>query len=95
MRIRNVEDPKLIGGHKIICLCLACYSALYQLIRAKNENLVKSLEIVMPDPVSGTGQARSGIQNVLNLLDSGFRRNDGKENFSTFYFYFVTLARSP
>jgi hypothetical protein len=39
----------------------------------------------MPDPVSGTGQARSGIQNVLNLLDSGFRRNDGKENFSTFY----------
>jgi hypothetical protein len=39
----------------------------------------------MPDPVSGTGKARSGIQNVLNLLDSGFRRNDGKENFSTFY----------
>ena len=39
----------------------------------------------MPDPVSGTGQARSGIQNALNLLDSGFRRNDGKENFSTFY----------
>jgi hypothetical protein len=49
------------------------------------DNLVKSLEIVMPDPVSGTGKARSGIQNVLNLLDSGFRRNDGKENFSTFY----------
>jgi len=39
----------------------------------------------MPDPVSGTGQARSGIQNVLKLLDSGFRRNDGKENLSTFY----------
>jgi hypothetical protein len=39
----------------------------------------------MPDPVSGTGQARSGIQNVLNLLDSGFRRNDGKEIFSIFY----------
>jgi hypothetical protein len=49
------------------------------------DNLVKSLEIVMPDPVSGTGQARSDIQNVLNLLDSGFRRNDGKENLSTFY----------
>jgi len=49
------------------------------------DNLVKSLEIVMPDPVSGTGQARSGIQNVLNLLDSGFRRNDGKGNFLTFY----------
>ena len=48
-------------------------------------NLVKSLEIIMPDPVSGTGQARFGIRNVLNLLDSGFRRNDGKENFSTFY----------
>jgi hypothetical protein len=27
----------------------------------------------MPDPVSGTGQARSGIQ---GLLDAGFRRND-------------------
>ena len=51
----------------------------------KIDNLVKSLEIVMPDPVSGTGQARSGIQNVLNLLDSGLRRNDGEENFSSFY----------
>jgi hypothetical protein len=39
----------------------------------------------MPDPVSDTGQALYGIQNVLDLLDSGFRRNDGKENFSTFY----------
>ena len=53
--------------------------------RTKFDSLVKSLGIVMPDPVSGTGQARSGIQNALNLLDSGFRRNDGKENFSTFY----------
>jgi len=41
-------------------------------------NLVKSIETVMPGLVSGTGQARPGIQNVLNLLDSGFRRNDGK-----------------
>jgi hypothetical protein len=57
------------------------------------DNFVKSLEIVMPDPVSGTGQARSGIQNVLNLLDSGLvvipdsdpGRNDEKENLSTFY----------
>jgi hypothetical protein len=49
------------------------------------DNPVKSLKIVMPDPVSGTGQARSGIQNALKLLDSGFRRNDGKEHFSTFY----------
>jgi hypothetical protein len=47
----------------------------------------------MPDPVPGTGQARSGIQNVLNLLDSSLAvipdpdpgRNDKKENFSTFY----------
>jgi hypothetical protein len=50
-----------------------------------SDNPVKSLEIVMPDPVSGTGQARSGIQNALKLLDSGFRRNDGKGHFPTFY----------
>jgi len=54
------------------------------------DNFVKSLELVMPGPISGTGQARSGIQNVLNLLDSGFRRNDGKENLSTFY-EFITI----
>ena len=41
----------------------------------------------MPDPVSGTGQARSGIQNILKLLDSGFRRNDKKWCFLTFYKY--------
>jgi hypothetical protein len=36
----------------------------------------------VPDQVQDDG---SGIQNSLNLLDSGFRRNDAKENFSTFY----------
>ena len=44
----------------------------------KLNNLVKNLEIVMPGYVSGTGQARYGIRNVLNVLDSGFRRNDGE-----------------
>jgi len=39
----------------------------------------------MPDPVPGTGQARSGIRNILKLLDSGFRRNDKKWCFLTFY----------
>ena len=39
----------------------------------------------MPDPVSGTGQARSGIQNMLKLLDSGFLWNDKKRHFLTFY----------
>jgi len=64
----------------------------------------------MPDPVSVTEQARSGIQNVLHLPDSGLAvipdtdpgRNDGKENFSTFYvtitlnsfFHTTTLERS-
>jgi hypothetical protein len=50
----------------------------------------------MLNPVSGTGQVRSGIQNVLNLLDSGLAvipdlypgRNGGKENSLTFYPFF-------
>jgi len=29
----------------------------------------------------------------LNLLDSGFRRNDGKENFSTFYEFVKVKAQ--
>jgi len=29
--------------------------------------------------------AKAGVQNLLERLDSDFRRNDGKENFSTFY----------
>jgi len=39
----------------------------------------------MPDPVSGTGQAQFGIQNILKVLDSDFRRNDKKRHFLTFY----------
>jgi hypothetical protein len=38
----------------------------------------------MPDPVSGTGQARSGIQEVkkrIKYLDSGFHRNDSEDGF--------------
>ncbi|MEA3417652.1 MAG: hypothetical protein U9R02_16165 [Thermodesulfobacteriota bacterium] len=46
----------------------------------------------MPDPVSGTGQARSGIQNILKLLDSGFRRNDKKWCFPTFY-EFISISK--
>ncbi|MEA3416495.1 MAG: hypothetical protein U9R02_10135 [Thermodesulfobacteriota bacterium] len=49
------------------------------------DELIKSPKNVMPDPVSGTGQARSGIQNILRLLDSGFRLNDEKWCFLTFY----------
>jgi len=39
-----------------------------------------SLEVVTP--------AKAGVQvshNSMKTLDSGFRRNDGKEHFSTFY----------
>ena len=36
----------------------------------------------VPDQVQDDG---SGIQNALNLLDSGFRRNDGKTEELTFY----------
>jgi hypothetical protein len=36
----------------------------------------------VPDQVRDDG---SGIQNPLNLLDSGFRRNDGKAENLTFY----------
>jgi hypothetical protein len=68
----------------------------------------------MPDPVSGTGQARSGIQlyyavgiildsglSALRLVDElkssrsrpkGFRRNDGKEHFPTFYEFINFLS---
>ena len=48
----------------------------------KIDDPVKTLEIVIPDPVSGTGQARSplitgsatGIQNTIKILDSDFLR---------------------
>jgi len=36
----------------------------------------------VPDLVRDDG---SGIQNLLNSLDSGFRQNDKKSQFSTFY----------
>ncbi len=36
----------------------------------------------VPDQVRDDG---SGIQNILNLLDSGFRRNDRKTEKATFY----------
>ena len=36
----------------------------------------------VPDQVRDDG---SGIQNPLNLLDSGFRRNDGNAEGLTFY----------
>jgi len=29
--------------------------------------------------------ANAGVQNILRRLDTGFRRYDGKANFSTFY----------
>ena len=35
----------------------------------------------VPQPVT---PAKAGVHNYLSLLDSGFRRNDGKEHFSTF-----------
>jgi len=37
------------------------------------DEFVKSSESVMPDSIR--------LQNILNLLDSGFRRNNGKEHF--------------
>jgi hypothetical protein len=37
----------------------------------------KFLEAVTP--------AKAGVQNCLFFLDSGFRRNDGKGRFLTFY----------
>jgi hypothetical protein len=36
----------------------------------------------VPDQVRDDG---SGIQNLLNILDSGFRRNDGNTRELTFY----------
>ena len=41
------------------------------------DGLVKSLKSVTP--------AKAGVQNFLILLDSGFRRNDRKAPFLTFY----------
>jgi len=38
-----------------------------------------------PNSTGQAGQARSGIQNVLNLLDSRFRGNDKKGRNLTFY----------
>ena len=35
----------------------------------------------VPQPVT---PAEAGVHNYLSLLDFGFRRNDGKEHFSTF-----------
>ncbi|MEA3417277.1 MAG: hypothetical protein U9R02_14220 [Thermodesulfobacteriota bacterium] len=43
------------------------YSSIEKEQRPKVDELVKSPKNVMPDPVSGTGQARSGIQNILKL----------------------------
>ena len=57
----------------------------------KNPNfdeLVKSQKFVIP--------AEAGIQNYLKLLDSGFHRNDIKEQNITFYetinFYFLIFT---
>jgi len=47
--------------------------------------LVKSPGTVMPDPGSSPGQALIRHPEILILLDSGFRRNDVLERFSTFY----------
>ena len=44
----------------------------------------------VPDQVRDDG---SGILNLLNLLDSGFRRNDGKVGNPTFY-EFIKLVLS-
>ena len=48
------------------------------------DGFAKSPQIVMPvlDQVQDDG---SGIQNILNLLDSGFRRNDVKSEKLIFY----------
>jgi len=45
--------------------------------RVKFDGFVKSLNSVTP--------AKAGVQKSLNLLDSGFRRNDKKCYFPTFY----------
>ena len=67
-------------------ISVTCKGILVPIIQSsKIDSFVKSPKNVMPDPVSGTGQARSGIQNILKLLDSGFRRNDRKWCFLTFY----------
>jgi hypothetical protein len=38
--------------------------------------------------------ANAGVQNILNLLDSGVRRNDRKRHFPTFY-EFITFNAIP
>gem|GEM_PF-2956743 len=45
----------------------------------------KSPKTVMPDLISAETESSTGIQNLLKSLDSGFRRNDKKGQFSTFY----------
>jgi hypothetical protein len=43
----------------------------------KVDELVKSSRSVMP--------ANAGIQNLLKILDPGFRRDDGQSEFRAFY----------
>ncbi|MEA3360761.1 MAG: hypothetical protein U9R17_15335 [Thermodesulfobacteriota bacterium] len=59
-----------IGGHEMHCYVPNCFrtlshSSIFRGCTRSHQSplasLVKSLEIVMPDPVSITGQARSGI----------------------------------
>ena len=59
---------------------------------SKERRTLSSQEVVTPVPVlrssSATEGGKTGVQrirNELKTLDSGFRRNDGKRFFSTFY----------
>ena len=38
--------------------------------------------------------ANAGIQNILKILDPGFRRDDGKNEFRTFYGTVTSLILS-
>ena len=50
----------------------------------KMDELAKSPPTRHPGEPRIKSGAGAGVHNYLSLLDSGFRRNDGKEHFSTF-----------
>ena len=54
-------------------------------LRFTIDKLVKSLFERHPGEPRIRSGAGAGVQNILKYLDSGFRRNDGKTYFSTFY----------
>jgi hypothetical protein len=49
------------------------------------DGFTKNAKTVIPEPESGPGQVRCGIQKYLKLLAPGFRRGDGNRGFSGFY----------